>query len=101
MVYTALKAGIPFDKIETMSVDEIALVVQVKQEQDEEEIKKQAWLAYNEAALTAVAINNPKKFPKIEEAFPRLFEKKSQQDWRAIKARMENFAKAKNGTTMG
>lgn len=54
-----------------------------------------AWIVYNGAALTGVAVNDPKKFPKIEDAFPSLFEKKEQQDWWIMKERMENFAKAK------
>jgi len=78
-----------------MSVDEIALVIAAKQEAEKEQAQMQAWFIYNSAALTAVATNEPKKFPKLEEAFPSLFEKKGQQDWRLMKERMENFAKAK------
>ncbi len=55
-----------------------------------------AWLGYNCAALTGVAMNDPKKFPALEEAFPTLFEKKEQQDWWIMKQRIEDFAKAKN-----
>ena len=54
-----------------------------------------AWLCYNCAALTGVAVNDPKKFPAIEEAFPSLFEKKTQQDWWVMKQRVEDFAKRK------
>jgi len=78
-----------------MSVDEIALIIAARQEADKEQAQMQAWLIYNSAALTAVAINEPKKFPKLEDAFPSLFEKKGQQDWRLMKERMESFAKAK------
>ena len=55
-----------------------------------------AFLAYNGAALSGVAMNDPKKFPSIEDAFPSLFEKKEQQDWWVMKQRMENYAKVKN-----
>lgn len=51
-----------------------------------------AWIGYNAAALTGVAMNDPKKFPSLEEAFPNLFEKEEQQDWRRMKERVENFA---------
>ena len=54
-----------------------------------------AWIVYNGAALTGVAVNDPKKFPTLEAAFPSLFEKKEQQDWRVMKERVENYAKAK------
>ena len=81
-----------------MSVDEIMLAAQVRQEQLKEYTQMQAWIAYNGAALTGIAVNDPKKFPKqLEEAFPSLFEKKvqQQQDWWIMKQRMENWAKAK------
>jgi hypothetical protein len=54
-----------------------------------------AWIVYNGAALTGVAVNDPKKFPKLEEAFPTLFEKKEQQDWRVMKERVAEFAVAR------
>lgn len=47
------------------------------------------------ASLTAVGVNNPKRFPSLEEAFPSLFEKKEQQDWWVMKQRVEDYAKAK------
>jgi len=78
-----------------MSTDEIALASQVKQEQNKEQAQLLAWTMYNGAALMAVAVNEPKKFPKLEDAFPSLFEKEHQQDWRIMKERMEAFAKAK------
>ena len=52
-----------------------------------------AWIAYNGAALTGIAVNNPKSFPKIEDAFPSLFEQKEQQDWWVMKQRVEDWAK--------
>jgi len=79
-----------------MSTDEIALATQVRQEQNKEQAKMLAWAVYNGATLIAVAVNDPKKFPKIEDAFPNLFEKKGQQDWRIMKERMEEFANVRN-----
>jgi len=54
-----------------------------------------AWIVYNGAALTGVAVNDPKKFPKIEDAFPSLFEREEQQDWRIMKARVEKWSEEK------
>ena len=79
-----------------MTAEDIALVAQVKQEQDKELAQMLAWIVYNGAALTGVAVNSPKKFPKLEDAFPSLFEKNDQQDWRIMKERMDNWARAKN-----
>jgi len=81
-------------------VDEIALAANVRQEQNKELAQMIAWIVYNGAALTGVAINDPKKFPKIEDAFPSLFEKKEQQDWWVMKERMESFAKAKKSNAI-
>ena len=95
----ALTAGIPWRDIGDMSVDEIMFAAQIHQEQLKEYAQMQAWIAYNNAALTGIAVNDPKKFPKqLEDAFPSLFEKKGQQqqDWWVLKQHMEDFAKAKN-----
>lgn len=54
-----------------------------------------AYIVYTGASLTAVGFNNPKQFPSIEQAFPNLFEREEQQDWRIMKQRVEAFAKAK------
>jgi len=78
--------------------NDIALAVQVRQEQQKEFAQLLAWIAYNGAALTSVAINDPKKFPKIEDAFPNLFEHTEQQDWRVMKQRIEDWAVAKQNS---
>ena len=87
----------PLRAIDDMSISEITLSSQIKQEQDKELTQMLAWVMYNGAALVGLAVNDPKRFPKIEDAFPTLFEQKGQQDWRVMKARMEDFAKARNG----
>ena len=78
-----------------MTTDDIALAAQVKQAQNKELAQTLAWIVYNGAALTGVAINDPKRFPKLEDAFPSLFEQKEQQDWRVMKERMEAWAAVK------
>lgn len=89
-------AGVPWQVIKTMSVFEIALASSVQQEQAQEFTRLLAWVVYNGAALTGVAVNDPKRFPAIEDVFPNLFEKKAQQDWRIMKDRVEAYAKSKN-----
>ena len=78
-----------------MTAEEVALAAQVRQEQIKEFSQILAWIVYNGAALTGVAVNEPRKFPKLEDAFPSLFEQKEQQDWRLMKERMEDYARAK------
>jgi len=78
-----------------MTVKDITLAAEARQEQNKELAQLTAWIIYNGAALTGVAINDPKKFPSLEEAFPSLFERKEQQDWWVMKERMESYAKAK------
>lgn len=78
-----------------MTADEIAFASYAKQEQNKEFAQMLAWIVYNGAALTGVAVNEPKKFPRIEDSFPSLFEQKEQQDWRVMKERMENYAKVR------
>lgn len=79
-----------------MAVEDIALTAQVKQKQRKELAQTLAWVMYNGAALTGIAVNSPKNFPQIEDAFPSLFERKAQQDWWVMKQRVEDWAKAKN-----
>jgi len=74
---------------------DINLAAQTQQEQQKDFSQLLAWIVYNGAALTGVAVNNPKKFPKLEDAFPDLFEKKNQQDWQIMKQRVEDYAKEK------
>ena len=92
MVKTALSAGIPWRDIGGMTAEEISVAAQVKQERYTEFSRLLAWLVYNGAALAGVAFNDPKRFPSIEDAFPTLFEKKEQQDWRVMKERVESYA---------
>ena len=58
--------------------------------------KMMAYIVYTGASLTAVGFNNPKQFPGIEQAFPNLFEREEQQDWRIMKQRVESFSEIKN-----
>ena len=95
-MHSALAAGVPWHSVGDMTTEEVATVAHVRQEQIKELSQLMAWIVYNCAALTGVAINEPGKFPKLEDAFPSLFEREAQQDWRIMKERMEAYAKAKN-----
>ncbi len=78
-----------------MTLEDITLAASAKQAQNKEFAQLLAWVVYNGAALTGVAVNDPKRFPKLEDAFPSLFEQKEQQDWWVMKERIEAFGKAK------
>ncbi len=78
--------------MDNITPEEVRLAVDVETEKQKDFYKMLAWIGYNTAALTGVAVNDPKKFPSLEEAFPNLFEKEEQQDWRRMKERVENFA---------
>ena len=79
-----------------MTAKEIALSAKVKNEQTKEFAQTLAWIIHTGAALTGMAVHDPKRFPKLEDAFPSLFEKEEQQDWQLMKARMEAFATQHN-----
>ena len=91
----ALLAGVPLRDIDDMTAEDIVRAVDARQEQLNEFAKTLAWIVYNGAALTGVAVNDPRRFPALEEAFPSLFEKKEQQDWWVMKQRVEEYGKAK------
>lgn len=82
-----------------MSLADIAEVINVYRKKQEDEsrlrLKEQACISYTNACLTAIALYNPKKLPStVEEAYPNLFGmKQKSQDWREIKAYMQNFSR--------
>ena len=87
----------PYDRLEQTTPGEIRTAVDVETEKQKDHYKMLAWIGYNCAALAGVAMNDPKKFPSLEEAFPTLFERKEQQDWWVMKQRVEDFARKKKG----
>lgn len=84
--------------LESVTPDEVKLALDVESEKQKDFYKMIAWIGYNCAALSGVAINDPKKFPSLEEAFPTLFEKNVQQDWWIMKERVEEFTKRNRDT---
>lgn len=88
-------AGLQLKEIGDLTPEDITTAVQVEKEKQTDFYKMMAWLIYNGAALASVGFNNPKKFPTLEDAFPSIFEKKEQQDWRITKQRIETYANIK------
>lgn len=84
-----------------MPLDDIADTIKAyrkEQEHDEKtRLAEYVYTAYSQAVLNAVALLNPKKYPKsVKEAFPQIFGvEQRQQDWREMKAYMQNFAKGR------
>ena len=83
----------PLREAEGCTPGEIALAAETEKEKQQAFYQVLAWLCYNAAALTGVAVNDPKQLPTLEDAFPSLFERKEQQDWWVMKERIENFRK--------
>ena len=73
---------------------DLAATAAAMERQRQEDLRMLAWLIYGGAALVAVGITDPKRFPAIETAFPGLFEEKppAPQDWKIIKERIEDYA---------
>lgn len=88
-------SNIAKDIREHVTPDEVELAVEVENEKQKNFYKMMAWIGYNCAALSGIAMNDPKKFPSLEESFPTLFENKEQQDWRIMKERIEGWATMK------
>lgn len=83
-----------------MSLDDIADTIKAyrsnREELSRERLSEQACMTYVNACFSAIAVYNPKKFPKnLQDAFPKLFgdEKPVQQDWREMKAYIQSFSK--------
>ena len=85
--------GFPFQGIENITAHDIAFAALARQERTKEITQILAWIAYNGAALTGIAVNDPRKFPRLEDAFPNLFERKLQQDWRVMKERIDAYSR--------
>lgn len=83
-----------------MSLDDMADTIKAYKAHQEElsrqRLSEQACMTYANACFSAIAVYNPKQFPKnLNEAFPKLFGNQNpvQQDWREMKAYMQSFSK--------
>ncbi|MFS1062456.1 hypothetical protein ACFC9E_08235 [Enterococcus faecium] len=68
----AVEAGIPSTEYWGMTLEEIMIQVQANKKIKENELKERAMFDYSQQRLAVFAFNDPKKFPKFEEAYPFL-----------------------------
>lgn len=68
----AVEAGIPSTEYWGMTLEEIMIQVQANKKVKENELKERAMFDYSQQRLAVFAFNDPKKFPKFEEAYPFL-----------------------------
>lgn len=94
----AIEAGIPAEKYWSMTYEEIISQAEANIAYRQKELEEQARLDYKAAQLNAWALNEPKKMPKFEEHYPFFKKEPSQQedshqqDWKIMKARMQERA---------
>lgn len=68
----AVEAGIPATEYWGMTLEEIMIQVQANKNVKENELKEKAMFDYSQQRLAVFAFNDPKKFPKFEDAYPFL-----------------------------
>lgn len=66
----AVEAGIPATEYWGMTLEEIMIQIQANKKIKQNELKEKAMLDYSQQRLAIFAFNDPKKFPKFEEAYP-------------------------------
>lgn len=74
----AVQSGISSTDFWTMSFDEIMVQVEANKKRHENEIREQAMFDYSQQRMAIFAFNDPKNFPKFEEAYPFLKEIKQE-----------------------
>lgn len=85
-----------------MTLKEITAAINAKGKINRNELKQQAELLHSIATLIGIAVNDPKKYPAFEKAFPKLAESQqnvtgkpqtpAQQPWEVMKARVSAYA---------
>lgn len=68
----AVEAGILATEYWGMTLEEIMIQVQANKKIKENELREKAMFDYSQQRLAIFAFNDPKKFPKFEEAYPFL-----------------------------
>lgn len=68
----AVEAGISSTDFWGMTFDEIMVQVEANKKRHENELKEKAMFDYTQQRLGIYAFNDPKNFPKYEEAYPFL-----------------------------
>lgn len=68
----AVEAGIASTDFWCMTLDEIMTQVEANKKRHEGKLREQAMLDYSQQRMAIYAFNDPKNFPKFEEAYPFL-----------------------------
>lgn len=68
----AVEAGIPATEYWQMTLEEIMIQISANKKIKENELRERAMFDYSQQRLAVFAFNDPKKFPKFEEAYPFL-----------------------------
>lgn len=68
----AVEAGISSTDFWAMTFDEIMVQVEANKKRHENKLKEKAMFDYSQQRLAIYAFNDPKNFPKYEEAYPFL-----------------------------
>ncbi|WP_270220121.1 hypothetical protein [Lactococcus lactis] len=68
----AVEAGISSTDFWAMTFDEIMVQVEANKKRHESELKEKAMFDYTQQRLGIYAFNDPKNFPKYEDAYPFL-----------------------------
>lgn len=79
---TAIKCGVPINEVDNISLDELQLLVECKEEELKDRLKEQAVQDYQLATLILTGINGDKntKFPTLYKHYRYLFEEEYQQE---------------------
>lgn len=96
----ALAVGVLPQDFWEMSAGEAEQLIMQRQKAAAEQVETQAAFVWRLGNLVRIGVNDPKKYPKLEEEFPTLFGNKNknerkQTDWRLMKARMTAYVQAK------
>lgn len=77
----AVQIGISSTDFWSMTFDEIMVQVEANKKRHENELREKAMFDYSQQRMAIFAFNDPKNFPKFEEAYPFLasIEKEVQQ----------------------
>lgn len=95
----ALAIGMSPEDFWNMSAGEAEQIIRSRRQEQLDEGRWQAQLVWMHGSLSSYAFNDPKKYPKLHEAFPGLFDSeksKPKMDWKLREARMMAFMVAHN-----
>ncbi len=68
----AVEAGISSTEYWSMTFDEIMVQVEANKKRHENKLREKAMFDYSQQRMAIFAFNDPKNFPKFEEAYPFL-----------------------------